>query len=111
MLAAGTLRDKVVFGQPLTVDDGAGGRTTTTTTIATAWARVDTTLSAEGLIGSQQVAAGLTHVVTTFYQRDLAVAAPTWTITWGSRVLQVQTVENVESRNAVLRFLCREVQS
>lgn len=110
MLTAGQLRESITVQSPTEASDGAGGTTTTWADVATVWAQVVTTMAGETLARSQQAQAGITHVVSTWYRSDVAVAQPTWRLSWGSRTLAIQGVDDVDSRRAELRFLCREVQ-
>jgi SPP1 family predicted phage head-tail adaptor len=110
-IGAGDLRDRVTVSSPSFSTSAQGGRTTTWSDVASSIAaKIETSTQSEQLAGGQ-VKAILTHRVIVRYTATLAAAAASWRITWGTRTLQVQAIENIESRNAFLAFLCREVQA
>ena len=106
----GSMRDRVTAQQPSGTADGQGGSVRTWADVETCWARVETATTVE-VLSSDRVAAVVTHQVTIWYQTALASIGATWRFLWGSRVLEIQSVENVDSRNRVIRALCREVQA
>lgn len=109
-MAAGRKTERVTLQSPTRTSDGQGGWTTAWSAVGSAvWAEVQTSAGSERWVAGQ-VMAPVARVVTVWYSAALSVASPTWRIVWGSRVLQIQAVEDVQERHQELRFHCLEVQ-
>jgi SPP1 family predicted phage head-tail adaptor len=105
-LRIGNLRHRVTIQSLGTrVDDGAGGGSIPFADVATVWAEV------HPLTGREQFLAGafnpaLTHRVTIRYRPGIK---PSDRIVYGTRVLDIKSVADVEERHRQLEMLCEEL--
>lgn len=107
---SGKRNSQVTIQAPTVTTDARGGHPVTWAAVgAEVWAEVETVLSPEQ-IATMTVTAQITHMVTVPYSLALSAAKTTWRILWGTRVLQVASVDDVASRHRDLLFLCRETQ-
>lgn len=108
ILNAGDLRNSITIQAPVATP-GSFGRSVT----PTSWTTVRTTRAAISTAGGKEVAAAaqlvsdVTHVVRIRYTSTQIL--PGYRVLYGSRVLTVEFVENVQEQNRVLRLVCREV--
>jgi len=85
----GELRDPVTFSRKNRTTDGMGGWTTTTSTIATAWAKVKVPASRDGVIADAS-AETRSHVVTVRQNTDTLGVRINDTVLWRSWTLVVK---------------------
>ncbi|GJQ40299.1 MAG: hypothetical protein JETCAE02_27110 [Anaerolineaceae bacterium] len=84
-----------------------GGTTFAWQTYATRWARIDTMSGGESPVGAG-VASETTHTVTMRYDSSLSVTVPRDRVLFGSRVLDVVTVNRIEQRPIQIVLTCQE---
>lgn len=102
---------RVTVQESVTAADTQGGRTTTWTTRATVWANVATQGAMPEYLAEARVAAVMPYVVTIAYHAKVSGIGPTWRLLYGSRVLDVASVEDVDSKRQLIRVTCREAQA
>jgi SPP1 family predicted phage head-tail adaptor len=100
----GALRHRVTLQQVIRTADGGGGVAEIWNTIAELWAAVrpvsgDERIAADGLSGQ------LTHEV---WVRHRTGVTPAMRFLFGSRILDILAVVDVEGRRRRLKCLCRE---
>lgn len=105
-LAAGSLRHRLTIQARTAASDGQGGETVTWAARVTVWGLVEPVTGREALM-AQQLTAELATVVTLRFRTDVRV---TDRIVWGTRVLQIASVQDPDGRREQLRLLCVEVQ-
>ena len=104
----GTLRHRVQLQSVSETPATSGEMTQTWSTFATVWANVTPTGMSE-LVRGDKVVAARSMQVTIRYSSDVAELSPKDRIRYGDRVLQIESVLNVEERNEELTILCSEV--
>ena len=107
-MRAGRMRSRVAL-QVLDDGQGADGSPVQTwTTIATLWASVTPVTGSERFVSAQTLASA-SHVVETRYQSALVPSMnPTARLLFGSRVLKINAVTDVDERNRMWRIFCKE---
>ena len=103
-MKAGRLRHFVTLQQRSEVRDAVGGTAPSWSSFADVWAEVKPVSAREILAG--KVLAEVSHQVTI---RFLVGVKPSFRLIHDGRVLEVQTVINVDERDQLLQLLCREV--
>lgn len=98
---------QVVFKSPSASRDGRGQETGAETTVATRRAKVKQ-MSGRELESANKLYPSATWKVVVRYEPTL-MSSETWNITYGSRVLEIGNVDNVNERNRIIEFLCSEV--
>lgn len=106
-MRAGTLRHRVSLQSRSETRDAMGGTTLSWLTYATRWARIETTGGGESPVGAG-VASETTHTATMRYDSSLSVVVPRNRVLFGSRVLDVVSVDKVEQRPILLVLTCKE---
>jgi SPP1 family predicted phage head-tail adaptor len=111
-MRAGQLRDRITIQSRTRVSDGQGGADATpATVVANEPAQVLPigALASAGREGVQASAmtAVLTDIVRLRYRSDVSV---TDRVVFGSRTLEVQSVQDPDGRQRELQLLCSEVQ-
>jgi SPP1 family predicted phage head-tail adaptor len=107
-MRAGLLRQRVTIQSMTAGTDGQGGTTKTFATLASSVPAAVLPLS-----GIENVAAGkqtseLRTKVTIRYRSDIGVAQR---IVWGSRTLEIGSIQDPDGRRRSLDLLCAEVQA
>lgn len=116
-MRGGQLRQVLTLQRRTTSIDGEGSPSEGWTTVGTVRAEVHPVGGRE-LDMAGQMELKLSHNVTVRYRPDLAATASTATAStghdmralWGSRVLDIQLVEDPEGRRRRLQLLCLERQ-
>ena len=103
-IRAGELQHELKIQTVSNASDGQGGLTETWTTQATVYGRVAPIRSEEAYFAGQENA-GLTHEVTLRYNSNIA---PHARILFGSRVLNIFSLRNIDERNIKMIALCEE---
>ena len=98
---------QVVFKSPSSLRDSRGQETGAEATVATRRATVRK-MSGRELVAANQLYPTAQWKVVCRYDTAL-LNSETWTITYGSRVLEIGDVTNVNERNRLLEFICSEV--
>lgn len=103
----GELRHRVSLQSPGGSRDALGERTTSWTTVATRWAKVEP-FTARELFAAGQAQSEVSQRV--WVRHDAAIAAldASWRVLFGSRVLVIDGVRNHEERDRWLELLCSE---
>lgn len=98
------MRDRVTIQSRTQTRDTRGGTVDTWAEVAEVWARVEP-LSGREFWQAQQAQAQTTHKVTIRYYDGLT---STHRLLYGSRVLNIDSVIDVESRKREHQLLCKE---
>lgn len=102
-----SFHQQVTFKSPSISVDSYGQRTGDSVTVSTKRATV------RQLSGSERIAAAQVYALATWkviirYDSDI-LDGNNWTISYGSRVLEIGSIINVDERNRLLELLCSEV--
>jgi SPP1 family predicted phage head-tail adaptor len=104
----GALRYQISLQKQASAQDSFGGESTSWTTVLTVMAAMMDINAREGYQPGQFVAE-VTHRISIHWPGpDIAVAGG-MRVLFGSRVFQIQAVENVQERNRVLHLKCLEL--
>lgn len=104
-MQAGRLRHRVALQSVALTADAVGGQTETPATVATVWAAVEAVGGTE-YQAQDGVHGALTHRVRIRYRTGIT---RTMRVLWGTRVLEIESVEDPDDRQRELHLLCREV--
>lgn len=104
-MRAGRLRHEVTIQQPTLSQDGTGDPVPSWSAFATVWAAVEPASGRERFLDQQRFA-DTSHVVTLRYLPGLL---PTMRVLFGSRVLRILAILNIDERGREHRLLCQEV--
>ena len=102
-----SFHQQVVFKSPSSSVDSYGQETGAETTEATRRATVRQ-MSGRELTAAAQVYADASWKVICRYESTL-MSSHNWTITYGTKVLEIGQVVNVDERNRIIEFICSEV--
>jgi SPP1 family predicted phage head-tail adaptor len=110
-MRAGKLRYLITIQRQTGATDTTGNETLTWKTYATVWAWIEPYVGSaragrEEFAGSQMVGLDYTRV----HLRYLAGLAPKDQILYGTRVFDIQAVNNRDERNAEMELICKERQ-
>lgn len=100
-------RHSITLQQPGGSRDSVGERVTSWTNVKAVYADISTLNMREQMLVAQRQAS-TTHKVTLRYDPDLAAINAAWRVLFGSRVLVIDGVNNVDERNKTLELLCTE---
>jgi SPP1 family predicted phage head-tail adaptor len=100
----GHLRDQVHLQQPLEVDDGSGGVTTSWMSVASVWATITPRSQREASVAGH-LDGIVTHRVRLRHREDLRGG---WRIVKGTRILRVLVVSDPDGRRRFVECLCEE---
>lgn len=103
-LSAGFLRHSVTIQSRTDVSDGRGGSAPTWGTHVAVWANVSPVSSGEAF-SAGQLQGSITHRVTLRYQSGITTGMR---VLWGSRVLLIEGVRNLDEERRVVVLDCRE---
>ena len=106
-METGRLRHQISIQQNTATVDAAGQPGVDWQTIRQPWAEVKPVVGGENFNGSQ-ILAGVTHLVTIRYQSGIS---PTMRVLYGSRILHIESVLNIDERNRETRLQCKEMAS
>lgn len=104
---AGKLRHRITLQSPTGSRDAVGERTTTWTSVATVFASVNP-LSVRDLLAASQLQSEVSHRVRIRYSSAVAAIDASWRVLFGSRVLVVQGVRNIDETRSELELMCSE---
>lgn len=104
-MQAGRLRKRVRIQTPVDAQNGLGEMIRAWSTVATVWAAVEP-LRGREMFDAAQVQAEISHRVQLRYRPGVNT---TMRILFGSRVLQIQSVIDVDERRRELQLMCREM--
>ncbi len=104
MFSAGQLNRRIVLQAPWLAAGETGEPEKLYDTYVTVWAGFRT-LSGGERLASEQVGATLTHEVTIRYR---AGVLPTHRIKYGTRILDIKDVRDVDERHEEIRIRCTE---
>lgn len=103
-MAAGRLRERVTIQTFTEASDGGGGVTRTWSNLATVWAEVKPVRGSESKDGGRL--AGLqTYLVTIRHRTGFDTSAR---LLWGSKYLNIRTMENRDMRKEFWTMECEE---
>ncbi|GGA80712.1 hypothetical protein GCM10011507_34910 [Edaphobacter acidisoli] len=108
MIPPGSLRYQVSVQAQSTTQDSLGGQTETWATILTCMAAIET-ISQREAYQEGQFSAQVTHRVSMYWPGVSLVIQGGMRVLFGSRILLIQTPENVQERNRVLHLHCLEI--
>ena len=101
----GPLRKQIVLKSRGIEADTYGGQTETFTTYATVWGSINP-ISGSEIITAQQQSGEITHKVIVRYNSSISI---TDRVYYGSRVLEILFVRNIQERNHYIELLCKEI--
>lgn len=104
---AGTIRmrERITLKQLSITTDGAGGYTSSDSTIGTYWAKVSR-LGATGQTEEGKEYLQDAVVFTVRYDAFTISNIDDFTITWNSKVYKINAVENIGERDTFLKIVC-----
>ena len=104
VLKAAELRHEVAIQTQTKVSDGQGGYTRTWATAETVYAKIEPVIAEEFFFAGQEKP-GVSHRVVIRYTTNAIVGRR---LLWGSRILRMVSVRNIEERDIVTAMLCQE---
>lgn len=104
---AGRLRRRVTLQSPSVTRDSFGDEVITWVDVLTTWASIRPLTGREVEIG-KALRGDVTHDVKLRYNAN-AYPGPTWRVVYGSRLLEVKHVINVDERNREVALVCNEI--
>lgn len=107
-LDPGQLRRQVQILAPAAVQDAFGQPTATWTVLLIAMAKIEALKGAERYQTGEFVAQ-VSHGVTIRFPGAAVAIAGGMRVAYGARTFQVQWVENLQERDALLRLMCLEI--
>lgn len=107
MMRSGTLRHRITLQSPAGSRDAVGERTTTWTDVATVFASVNP-LSVRELLAAGQTQSEVSHRVRLRYSAALSALDASWRILFGSRVLVIHGVRNIDEHKREFELMCSE---
>jgi len=102
------LKERITIKVRSTSEDSWGQETGSATDLVTKWAEVKQ-LSGSSLEAARQLYPSVQYEVTTRYDDSLSLSEENW-ISWGSKTLDIGSVENVNQANRWWVMLCSEVR-
>ena len=106
-MRAGALRHRLTLQTQSRSSDGGGGATVTWADTATVWGSINS-LSGTELYEAQKINPKLTHEIEIRYRSGIS---PKMRAKYGSRIFNIESVQNKDERNAMLRLVCEELVS
>jgi len=103
-LRAGPLRNRVTIQTPTVTQDGQGASVTTWATLVKTYAAI-WPLRGKEFFEAQQLGGEISHRVRLRYYPGLSIKDR---ILWGSRYLKINSIINLDERNAELEMMCTE---
>ena len=103
----GQLDKRITLQRPGGSRDVLGERTTTWTDVATVWARIRPLSTREAAIAGQQQSSA-SHAVEIRHSSIVASIDAAWRVKFGTRVLVIDGVINIEEKNDKLILYCTE---
>ena len=100
------LRHRIFFQQPVTTDDGYGGKPMTWVNYGKAWAKIEP-LTGREYFFAHQIQAEVTHRVTTRFRQDIK---EDMRISAGSRILEIESIIDLDEAHQFLEFFCKEAK-
>lgn len=107
-LSTGDLRERVTVQSVTESADTQGGRSRSTSTLATVWARVTVAAPGTESQAGGQVVGSTTYVVTIRYSSTVSAVTTKHQVTWRGKTLNVSAVVPWPSREAIDLY-CAEV--
>lgn len=104
----GQLRQRITIKDMTAGTDGQGGTTRTPTTLVSSLPAKVEPLSGAEAVQDAQMTSTLRTKVTIRWRDDISV---TQRIVWGSRTLEIGTVQDPDGRRDQLELLCSEVSA
>ena len=101
---AGELRQRITFQQPVKAEDGYGGHVVTWANLVSVWARVEP-ISGREYFEAHKIQAEVTHRVKV---RWLVTVNKSMRILYGERVLEIESIIDIDERRKFLEIFCRE---
>ncbi len=105
---AGEMPHPIQIQQQASSQTGTGAQVESWTTVLSTWAKISTASSRE-VYRASQFTAQVSHVIKMRWPGTGVVIQGGQRVVFGSRVFQLQTVENVLERNRVLLLHCLEI--
>mgnify|MGYP007083426429 CR=1 FL=1 len=103
----GRLNHRVTLQRPGGTRDAVGERQTTWTDVATVWANVAPTSTAERMVAAQ-ARSFVTHRVTIRYGSEWSTIDGSWRIKFGARYMPIEGVRNLQEGGRWLELVCTE---
>lgn len=103
----GKLAHRVTLQRPGGTRDAVGERVTTWTDVATVWANVTPTSTAERNIAAQAHSL-VTHRITIRYGSEWSTIDGSWRVKFGTRYMPIEGVRNLEEKNLWIELVCTE---
>lgn len=102
----GEMRHRIFFQRAVTADDGYGGKPVTWVNCGEAWARIEPFTGRE-FFYAHQIQAEVTHRVTTRFREDVTADMR---ISAGGRILEIESIVDLNEDHQFLEFFCREAK-
>ncbi len=108
VIPTGSKRNQISIQAQSTTQDDTGGEVQVWNTVLTVLAAMATVSSRE-MYQPPGFTAQVTHLVSIDYPGNSIPVAGGMRVLFGTRTFVIQTVENVQERNRVLKLLCLEI--
>lgn len=102
----GELRQRVFIQQPVTEEDGYGGKPVTWITVGSAWAKVEP-LSGREYFFAHQIQAEVSHRITLRYRQDVR---EDMRLSVNGRILEIESILDLDEGHQFLEILCSEAK-
>ena len=101
---AGELRQRITFQQPVKADDGYGGHVVSWANLVAVWAKVEP-ISGREFFYAHQISVEVTHRVKVRY---LITINESMRIMYGGRILEIESIIDMDERHKFLEIFCKE---
>lgn len=100
-------RYSVIIQSPKGTRNAVGERVTTWTDVATVRAKIEPVTTNQRFVAAQ-ANTEVSHRVTIRYSSDVSGLDGGWRVKFGSRILVVDGVRNLDERNRIMELVCKE---
>ena len=105
VLEAGKLRNRIIIQQRSTTKNSFGETIDTWTTFTTLWAAIEP-LRGREFFESKETQAEVTTKITI---RNKSGITPQMRVSWNSKIFDIKSIINIESRNKEVILMCQEL--
>lgn len=97
----------IILQSPAGTRDAIGERVTTWTNVASVWAEISP-LSVRDLLAAGQMQSEVSHRVRIRYESAVAAINSSWRVLYGTRILVISGVRNINEADREIELLCSE---